>query len=290
MVPAMTGVALAADSAIPGDALYGLDRALEAVGIGAGSTEERLDEAEMLATVGKTDEAVDHAVLALAEGADASDAMARQALEAIAGLTLGSEDRSALIALLAYISENAGDELGADGREFGQAVAALAREVGSSDSAPNNPSNVDPGQGEGPPVEPGNTNGQPGQGEGAQDPNQGDQGSQGDGQANGNQGNQGNQGGQGSQGGQANGNQGNPNGNGDQGPPDEEVGGPPQDTSPEDGPSEGEATTESDPVAPDSGGDDAGGDAQGEDDQGDEQGPSPDSPSVTAPGRQGKSS
>ncbi len=44
MIVGMTGVAWAADSAVPGDWNYGLDRALESVGIGAGGTEERLQE------------------------------------------------------------------------------------------------------------------------------------------------------------------------------------------------------------------------------------------------------
>ena len=44
MVGSMTGVAWAADGAAPGDFLYGLDRALEAVGIGAGGIAERLAE------------------------------------------------------------------------------------------------------------------------------------------------------------------------------------------------------------------------------------------------------
>lgn len=44
MVGGMTGVAWAADHAAPGDFLYGIDRALEVVGIGAGGAEERLAE------------------------------------------------------------------------------------------------------------------------------------------------------------------------------------------------------------------------------------------------------
>ena len=46
MVGGMTGVAWAADGAAPGDLLYGIDRALEAVGIGAGGSAERLEELE----------------------------------------------------------------------------------------------------------------------------------------------------------------------------------------------------------------------------------------------------
>jgi len=44
MLLATTGMAWAADGAVPGDWNYGLDRALEAVGIGAGGQAERLAE------------------------------------------------------------------------------------------------------------------------------------------------------------------------------------------------------------------------------------------------------
>ncbi|REK12862.1 MAG: hypothetical protein DWQ40_10430, partial [Actinobacteria bacterium] len=46
---ALSGIAVAADTSIPGDALYGLDIAMEKIGIGAGSMDERLLEAEKLA-------------------------------------------------------------------------------------------------------------------------------------------------------------------------------------------------------------------------------------------------
>ena len=44
MIVGMTGVAVASDSAVPGDWNYGIDRALEAVGIGEGGAAERLQE------------------------------------------------------------------------------------------------------------------------------------------------------------------------------------------------------------------------------------------------------
>ena len=44
MIVGMTGVAWASDSAVPGDWNYGIDRALEALGIGAGGAAERLQE------------------------------------------------------------------------------------------------------------------------------------------------------------------------------------------------------------------------------------------------------
>ena len=82
LVPATAGAALAANSAIPGDPLYGLDRAFEVVGIGAGSTGERLSEAGGLAEDGRSREAIGHALLALGSDEDETNIPARQALEA----------------------------------------------------------------------------------------------------------------------------------------------------------------------------------------------------------------
>ena len=266
MVPAMTGAALAADSAIPGDPLYGLDRAFEAVGIGAGSTGERLTEAAQLADDDRTDEAIDHAIMALGSGDDIANEMALRALEDLTGLlTVAAVDRSEVIALLEYISENVGQGVGADGREFGQGVAELAREVGSGQVPdapgsgseqpnspapdPSGPPAESPGQGQGPPAEPGNSNGNSAQ--------------NGDGQNSGT--------------GQ-NGNAANQNGNGDPGPPVDSGA-----ASPPGGPSGNESTVDSNTVAPESGGDDAD-EASG----GNGQGPNSDSPSVTAPSRDGR--
>ena len=60
MISGMTGVAWASDSAVPGDWNYGIDLALETIGIGAGGAEERLAELEVLEnrpgpTTGKPD-------------------------------------------------------------------------------------------------------------------------------------------------------------------------------------------------------------------------------------------
>ncbi len=48
MLASATGVAVASDSAVPGDWNYGIDLALEVVGIGAGDDGERLHELEVL--------------------------------------------------------------------------------------------------------------------------------------------------------------------------------------------------------------------------------------------------
>ena len=79
----VSGVAVAANGAAPGDALYGIDRALEKVGIGAGHAEERLEEARSLLSEGEATEALRHATEVLdedeSEGTDVQDA--RTALE-----------------------------------------------------------------------------------------------------------------------------------------------------------------------------------------------------------------
>jgi hypothetical protein len=131
VVPATAGAALAADSAIPGEPLYGLDRAFESVGIGSGSAGERLDEAVQMAADGRIDEALEHAVVALqTHDGEGTDVLAGQTLETISA---AAADPSGVAALLAYISENVGKGVGADGREFGQGVAELAREIGGGE-------------------------------------------------------------------------------------------------------------------------------------------------------------
>jgi hypothetical protein len=63
----MTGVGVAADRAIPGDVLYPLDRALEALGLSSDLVEERLLEAITLTERGDMDQAIITANEALAE-------------------------------------------------------------------------------------------------------------------------------------------------------------------------------------------------------------------------------
>ncbi len=65
-----TGVAFAANSAVPGDALYGFDRALERIGLGAGGLHERLTEASTLADRGAVEAGLAHATEAIAKARD----------------------------------------------------------------------------------------------------------------------------------------------------------------------------------------------------------------------------
>lgn len=77
-----TGAVVAADGASPGDVLYGLDRALERVGINDGHAEERMEEAMALVDRGEHSralEAVEEAIGSLVD--DSANASALEALQ-----------------------------------------------------------------------------------------------------------------------------------------------------------------------------------------------------------------
>ncbi len=79
-----SGLGLAANAAVPGDFLYGLDLAMEKVGIGAGGIEERISEAKGLADRGQHTEAADHLKASIAKyGDEASAEEVSKALHAL---------------------------------------------------------------------------------------------------------------------------------------------------------------------------------------------------------------
>lgn len=171
----VSGVAVAADGAAPGDALYGVDLALEKLGIGAGEAEERLEEARALLSQGQPKDALQHATEVLDEeemgGADIQNA--RKAVED-AALNLEDSDETGNVVVrdevsefLRYVKENLGKDVGADGREFGQGVANLARDLAPAQSED---ANNDQGNGNG---------GANGNGNGGQDQGTGSPGSSG---------------------------------------------------------------------------------------------------------------
>jgi hypothetical protein len=144
-----TGVAVAANSAVPGDPLYGIDRALEQIGIGAGHGQERLAEATVLLSDGQVRQALKQAAQALDEATGAGDGFddleaARAALveaaERLPETSLGDANelliRDNVSTLLDYLRENLGKRVGADGNEFGQGVADLARGISSEGDRP----------------------------------------------------------------------------------------------------------------------------------------------------------
>lgn len=124
-----TGVAVAAQSAAPGDFLYGMDRALESVGIGRGGTPERLDEAATLVRGGETQAGLEHAAAAIGDAP-----MAQAALFEIAarfdGIEEGDAVRSEVIGLLQFVAESP-DVV--DGREVARRAATIG---GPPDSTP----------------------------------------------------------------------------------------------------------------------------------------------------------
>jgi hypothetical protein len=119
--------AAAANSAAPGDALYGLDRALERVGVHNGGLSERLDEANELLAQGDEEGA-----LALVTDAldDEGDAEGRQALLAVAarlgenGSEQSADVHAGVAAMLTWMATTE-----ATGKEYGQGVADLARAI-----------------------------------------------------------------------------------------------------------------------------------------------------------------
>jgi hypothetical protein len=123
----LTGVAFAADGSHPGDALYGLDRALEKIGINDGGIAERLDEAQALADDGQTAEALAHMAGALGE----TSPNVANALENAAGRLEPHDNpsqsvREGVADMLAWMARRE-----ASGRDFGQGVADRARALGA---------------------------------------------------------------------------------------------------------------------------------------------------------------
>ena len=125
----LSGVAYASDQSAPGDLLYGVDIALEQIGIGDGDSAERFEEASVLAERGLHGDALalmHETLIAMTIAPDTDlglDDLAAQ---------LADDESSAQAAekvdeLLAFIKENAGNGVGLDGREFGQQVAEIAR-------------------------------------------------------------------------------------------------------------------------------------------------------------------
>jgi hypothetical protein len=131
LVIAMTGLTVAADASVPGEPLYGLDLALESIGIADGQDSERISEANVLAAEG--DSAAALALLAdtLSARSDAAaDALLRASERLNGGKAggVGARDvQKDLAAMLKWMSST--DPTGSD---FGQSVAERARELGKS--------------------------------------------------------------------------------------------------------------------------------------------------------------
>lgn len=142
----MSGVAVAADGAHPGDLLYGLDRAMEAVGLGDGGPTERITEAQTLFNEGQVDEAIAHAAEAVkttdgtaGETPDSFSPEASKAAEALFGAAKRVEKangevppenvRAVVAGILSEIAAmlEAGDVAPSD---FGNRISEMARLIG----------------------------------------------------------------------------------------------------------------------------------------------------------------
>jgi hypothetical protein len=150
---AMTGVTYAANGAAPGETLYGVDIALENVGVGAGGIVERLTEAAKMADNGNSAEALAHAAQAVAAGVEDEEEsqLALGGLEAaISELERPLPDnedtehaaqvRSSGGAMLRWMRDHS--DLVGDGSQpgaFGRGVADLARQF---PAAPDDPSDA----------------------------------------------------------------------------------------------------------------------------------------------------
>ena len=163
MLMSATGVAMASDSAVPGDWNYGIDRALEAIGIGDGGSAERASEQAVIALRAATQQTP-----------DATETQPTEVNEPIAEtvgepqpLIVDSKRPEPVSLLLQYV-------LTAD-KTDGKAVSELARAIHGEQHGPDwskrpdrpNPPNrpVDPGK----PEDPGSQGqGQGGQGQGGQ--------------------------------------------------------------------------------------------------------------------------
>jgi hypothetical protein len=131
----MTGIAAASDGAAPGDALYGIDRALEAIGLSDGGAAERIAEAQALFDDGLVSEAIEHAAEAVPDIDARQSETGVEALLAAAASVTGTdpeeadEVRTRVGEMLTWMADNASSADGVTGREFGQEVARRARSI-----------------------------------------------------------------------------------------------------------------------------------------------------------------
>lgn len=126
---AFSTVAMAADGAVPGDALYKLDRTLELIGIGDGGVDERIVEFDTLIQRGEDELAFD-LLDEFAETADEDDAFKAQLhieLAAIKSNTIAAAAQERVADQKTFIEENKGNGVGADRNGFGEGVSELAR-------------------------------------------------------------------------------------------------------------------------------------------------------------------
>ena len=142
--------AAVANEAVPGDPLYGVDKALESVGILNGGTTERLQESQVLASRGDVEGAVALTVKALDEDGQNEAAVAlERAVAAVESQSSGGDVRSQVSGMLAWMSQQ---ERGAG---FGAQVSEHAKELASANAHPAANRPADPGSKANRPADPG---------------------------------------------------------------------------------------------------------------------------------------
>lgn len=155
----MTGVAMA-DDAAPGDVLYGLDRAMESIGVGDSGPSERIAEAKALFHRGQIIAAIAHAAEAveaaselegreaqgsLLESSMAIDAL-RRAAERVDVDPVNSDDPAVKNAVAGILDEIA-NMLEADDvepPEFGARISEMARDIGRGGNNPSETTDTSP--------------------------------------------------------------------------------------------------------------------------------------------------
>jgi hypothetical protein len=158
-VGGLGGVSYAANGANPGDILYGLDRALERVGIGNGGSYERIAEAISLVSGGNPGQGLEHAAAVVPDEAGAGSALdeALAAVPALSEVPASAEVQEDVLALLTYLREHVGAIDGATVAELARAIAGQPEDtpagppeetpVGPPEDTPGGPPEDTPGNG-----------------------------------------------------------------------------------------------------------------------------------------------
>ena len=121
---AMSGIALAADDAAPGDLLYGIDRAFELIGIGDGGIEERISEFHTLIAHGDDEMAFEFLEEIVESSSEAESAESQTHRDFVADARAQVAENN-VAEHQQFVGENKKDGVGADGKDFGQGVADI---------------------------------------------------------------------------------------------------------------------------------------------------------------------
>lgn len=142
---ALSGVAMAADDAVPGDFLYGLDRALELIGMGDGGVDERIIEFDTLIQRGEDERAFEllDEFAESASEADSAKAQSHIELAATKSNIIAAAAQEKVAEKKAFIEDNKGNGLGLDGKAFGQGVADQTQSSSNGVGPQESPGNSD---------------------------------------------------------------------------------------------------------------------------------------------------